>query len=751
MGAGASSCFGNSAEDIEGYLKKIDDIKASNPDNIAVACFDRAYYDSLETEELKQGLLKCMASGIANPDSGMGCYANDPTDYETYKPFFKAALEKYHKVDLSVKKHVNNWSLEGVEGLPASGVLDLAELGLPPLSMRVRTGRNLNRYPLPAKMTQEQRCQMELEMKTVFDALIAKPEFGGKYVSITPGHENFIDDAEYNQLVKDHIMFKDMAADSYLTAAGIASHWPHGRGCYISSDRAFIIWVGEEDHLRIMCMQKGTILNAVFDRLKAAVDVVEELIEGGCAKSEDFGVVTSCPTNIGTGMRASVHIALPKLTFDGTDAKAKAVAKPLGLSVRGLGGEHTPIGADGTVDISPSARFCISEAEILTALYRGLKLLKEEEDKAQPSNEELVARILKIKGTNPDNIMAASFDEAYYNSLDDGLKARLLKCCASGIYNPDSQMGCYANQPNDYDELEPFFKTALEKYHKVDLSTTSHVNNWSLEGVEGLPASGVLDLAELGLPALSMRVRTGRNLNRFPLPASMTREQRCELELAMGAVFAALKAKPEFGGGYVSITPGHPDFIDKAAYDQLVKDHIMFKDMAADPYLTTAGIAADWPYGRGCYVSEDKGFIIWVGEEDHLRIMCMQKGTLLNAVFDRLKAAVDVVEELIEGGCAKSDKVGVVTSCPTNIGTGMRASVHIALPKLTADGTDAQAKAVAKPLGLSVRGLGGEHTPIGADGTVDISPSARFCITEAQIVTALYKGIQLLKKAEDDA
>ena len=42
-------------------------------------------------------------------------------------------------------------------------------------------------------------------------------------------------------------------------------------------------------------------------------------------------------------------------------------------------------------------------------------------------------------------------------------------------------------------------------------------------------------------------------------------------------------------------------------------------------------------HGRGCYISEDKGFIIWVGEEDHLRIMCMRSGSVLNHVFDRLK------------------------------------------------------------------------------------------------------------------
>jgi len=120
--------------------------------------------------------------------------------------------------------------------------------------MRVRTGRNLKKYPLPGAMSEDDRRNMENDMGAVFTDLIANPDFGGKYVSITPGHANFIDTAEYNELVKAHIMFKDMSADSYLLTAGIAAHWPTGRGCYMSEDRAFIIWVGEEDHLRIMCM-----------------------------------------------------------------------------------------------------------------------------------------------------------------------------------------------------------------------------------------------------------------------------------------------------------------------------------------------------------------------------------------------------------------------------------------------------------------------------------------------------------------
>jgi len=153
------------------------------------------------------------------------------------------------------------------------------------------------------------------------------------------------------------------------------------RGCYVSADKQFIIWFGEEDQLRIMCMKKGTKLNEVFDRLRDGLDMVESIEGIKFATSTKYGYVTSCPSNLGTGMRASVHIKLPNLTSDGTDTRAKQVAKPLGLSVRGTGGEHTPVGADGTVDISPSARLFIREKDIIKALYDGIQLLMEEENK----------------------------------------------------------------------------------------------------------------------------------------------------------------------------------------------------------------------------------------------------------------------------------------------------------------------------------------------------------------------------------
>uniref|UniRef100_A0A0G4I8I4 Arginine kinase n=1 Tax=Chromera velia CCMP2878 TaxID=1169474 RepID=A0A0G4I8I4_9ALVE len=362
---------------------------------------------------------------------------------------------------------------------------------------------------------------------------------------------------------------------------------------------------------------------------------------------------------------------------------------------------------------------------------------------------EILANIEAAKKSNPDNLMAKFFDVKYYKSLPEDKKARLLKICKSGADNPDSGMGMYAMNPTDYDDFQEYFDQTIKAYHKIE-GDVKHVNNWEFAGVEGLPASGKLDLKELGLAEVSMRVRVGRNLADFPLPGAMTKEDRIKMEEKMVGAFEKLMADPAYGGTYHSLTPDTKYSIDDNKYNELVKAHIMFKDMAADSYLASAGIASEWPFGRGCYVSEDKGFIVWVGEEDHLRIMCMKKGSVLNEVFDRLKTACDVVEQ-VSGKFAKSPTYGYVTSCPTNLGTGMRASVHIKIPKLTADGTDTKAKAVAKPLGLSVRGMGGEHTPIGADGTVDISPSARLMIQEAQIVCNLYKGIKLLLEEEAKA
>ena len=127
--------------------------------------------------------------------------------------------------------------------------------------------------------------------------------------------------------------------------------------------------------------------------------------------------------------------------------------------------------------------------------------------------------------------------------------------------------------------------------------------------------------------------------------------------------------------------------------------------------LAEQGIASQWPYGRGVYISEDRGFVVWVGEQDHLRIICTEETTVLNRVFDRLYVGLQTISNLRGVTCAVSEQCGAITSCPvchhvlpgfldsavslkrvsvqqTNVGTGLRASIRMQLPNLSRDGTD---------------------------------------------------------------
>merc|ERR1712098_284128 len=109
---------------------------------------------------------------------------------------------------------------------------------------------------------------------------------------------------------------------------------------------------------------------------------------------------------------------------------------------------------------------------------------------------------------------------------------------------------------------------------------------------------------------------------------------------------------------------------DEKVRQQLVDDHFLF--VSGDRNLIAAGMERDWPEGRGIFHNKDKTFLTWVNEEDQLRIISMQSGGDVRAESGR--------EFMLD------EKYGYIHSCPTNLGTGMRASVHVDLPGWTKEG-----------------------------------------------------------------
>ncbi len=354
------------------------------------------------------------------------------------------------------------------------------------------------------------------------------------------------------------------------------------------------------------------------------------------------------------------------------------------------------------------------------------------------------SRIADIKAAHPDNLMARHFNNDYFQSLDPAKQKRLLKVFASGLENPDSQMGAYAMNPDDYDLFAVQLDPMIRDFHAIAAGTPiAQKHDWNTSAL-------ACDLSAIDprLSDVSMRVRVGRNLSTFPLPGAMDKNQRIALENIVVMAFKSLLDDTDFGGKYLSITPGSPHEIDAAEYDARVSAHQMFKDMSGDRYLNAAGVSNDWPYGRGMYVSQREDFLVWVGEEDHLRIMAMQRGGNLNALFARLHGGLQRLQGVLPP-FATSPVYGNVTSCPTNLGAGMRASLHMKLPQLTSGGQNLDGlKSEAKALGLAVRGAGGEHSAAGADGLVDISPSARLGVTEMEIMRRLYDGAAKLWEKE---
>jgi len=360
------------------------------------------------------------------------------------------------------------------------------------------------------------------------------------------------------------------------------------------------------------------------------------------------------------------------------------------------------------------------------------------------NSEGKMAQIRAIRSAHPGNLMARYFSEDYFNSLDESKRARLWRIIRTGIENPDSQMGAYARNSSDYEDFEPLLGPMIRDYHNIPCGQEiGQKHDWSA-------TTSRCNLADIdpALNGVSMRARVGRNLAVFPLPGAMTKAQRLEFEALMIKAFTTLQGDPQFGGDYLSLTPGSSHAIDEGTYRRRVEAHQMFKDMGGDRYLAAAGISSDWPFGRGMYVSGSEDFIVWVGEEDHLRIMAMRQGGDLAALFGRLHDGLEKLARLIPA-FAHSSRYGYVTSCPTNLGTAMRASLHLPLPRLTERGRNLEPAIIAAlDFGLSVRGAGGEHSDAGHGGLVDISPSARLGVTETEIMQRLYQGTAALWSLE---
>jgi len=341
-------------------FKTVSGADASKCSSLLKKYFDKKTFDLLKDKKtpLNGTLAQCINSGVENLDSGTGIYACDPDAYDTFKELFEPIIKDYH--NMKELKHPEP-TLGDPDNLPFS---DVDPEGNFVISTRVRVGRSAKGIPFPPLINKEQRKSIEEKAQKAFAALPG--EYSGKYFSLET-----MSKTDEQQLIDDHFLFRNN--DRFLETAGGYRDWPEARGIFFNKDKNFLVWVNEEDHFRIISMQKGGNLGQVYSRLIKGVNTIEKHCEFAHAKK--FGYLTFCPTNLGTTLRASVHIKVPKLEASG---KLKPLCAELQLQPRGVDGEHTK-SKGGVYDISNKRRLGISELQAVSEMAAGIKKIIEAE------------------------------------------------------------------------------------------------------------------------------------------------------------------------------------------------------------------------------------------------------------------------------------------------------------------------------------------------------------------------------------
>ncbi len=219
------------------------------------------------------------------------------------------------------------------------------------ISTRVRLARNLDGYNFPNKLRNESQAKEIIRM--VNNELNKLDEFNLYFM-------NSITKAKAQSLKENYLISEDLIQNKKYGAV------------LISKDREVSIMINEEDHLREQCIKKGLQLTNCYNQLSSIDDLLSSKIP--FAFDERFGYLTSCPTNLGTGLRVSVMLFLPGLTQNKVMPEVIRNVSRLGMTVRGIYGEGSE--AEGYIyQMSNEVTLGLAEEEIIELVKSAVKIV----------------------------------------------------------------------------------------------------------------------------------------------------------------------------------------------------------------------------------------------------------------------------------------------------------------------------------------------------------------------------------------
>jgi len=264
------------------------------------------------------------------------------------------------------------------------------------LSSRIRIARNLRNYPFPIMATADQSEDTMEQLLSVAES----------------GRLNGLGEPSVYRLSELTELEKLVLVEKHLISPALAGESRNG-ALILGRNEDVSIMINEEDHLRIQCLYSGFQIREAWEFASKIDDIFEESVD--YAFDEKHGYLTSCPTNVGTGIRASVMMHLPALVLTGQINRILSAVTQVGLAVRGLYGEGSE--ATGNLfQVSNQITLGQSESEIIDNLHAVARQIIGHEQAARE-------RLLKESRTRVEDRVRRSYGILSYASIIDSKEA----------------------------------------------------------------------------------------------------------------------------------------------------------------------------------------------------------------------------------------------------------------------------------------------------------------------------------------
>jgi arginine kinase len=303
--------------------------------------------------------------------------------------------------------------------------------------------------------------------------------------------------------------------------------------------------------------------------------------------------------------------------------------------------------------------------------------------------------------------------------------AELALCCSGGTRAAVATLGLHARHVDNYTRLDAVFRKVLAEWHGVG-DEFKHQNSWELT----LPVGAGATTAVSKAAKTTVQLKAYRNFSTFPLSPAMTAAHRRGVEDTFVGVLAKFLKAADRTGRYYSLTEGSPYAADAATLDGLRAKKLMFPSLGSgsDDGSVKAQITADWPTGRGIFVSDDEQLVVYIGGEDHVKVVLTEHAAdSIARVFTELVDIISAMETATKVPLAHSDKYGYLTCCPSRVGPALVCQCSIFLPRLEQRDTDSAVR-ICTSYGATFKYSSNSHF-------AELVSEGHLCQTEAELAS----------------